>query len=160
MPTHYVGKENEILALDTLIKLTRATNSLAARLIQRGTMAGLTESQFGVLETIYHLGSLPQCEIGSKLLKSGGNITLVIDNLEKRGLVRREADKSDRRVSLIVLTAEGKELIQFIFPQHVRSITEEFAVLSSEEQKLLGQLLRKLGKQQVQPAFSPEINQQ
>ena len=159
MPTHYIGKEDEVLALDTLIKLTRATNSLAARLNQRGTTAGLTESQFGVLETIHHVGPLSQCEIGSKLLKSGGNITLVIDNLEKRGLVRREADRSDRRISRIVLTAAGEELIQSIFPQHVRSITEEFAVLSSEEQKQLGQLLRKLGKRQAQPVITPEIKQ-
>lgn len=153
MPTHYIGKENEVLALDTFIKLTRATNSLIARLNQQGSMGDLTESQFGVLETVWHLGPLSQCELAGKLLKSGGNITLVVDNLEKRELVRREADKTDRRISRIVLTPAGKDLIQTVFPQHVNTITKELAVLSSEEQRLLGSLLRKLGKREIQPAL-------
>jgi CDP-glucose 4,6-dehydratase len=41
---------------------------------------------------------MSQSEIGAKLLKSSGNVTLVVDNLEKRGLVRRERDSDDRRV--------------------------------------------------------------
>jgi MarR family 2-MHQ and catechol resistance regulon transcriptional repressor len=39
-----------------------------------------------------------QSDIGSKLLKSSGNITLVVDNLEKRSLVRRQRDDNDRRM--------------------------------------------------------------
>ncbi len=47
---------------------------------------GLTESQFGVLDSLFHLGPMKQKEIGKKILKSGGNITMVINNLEKRGI--------------------------------------------------------------------------
>jgi len=90
MPTHYRGTTEEVLALNTFIKLQRATNSLEARLAHRRTLIDITGTQFGVLETLYHLGPLCQGEISSKLLKSGGNITLVVDNLEKRGLVQRE----------------------------------------------------------------------
>ena len=52
MPTHYSGTPQETLALNTLIKLTRSVDSLASRLSQRGTLGELTESQFGVLETL------------------------------------------------------------------------------------------------------------
>lgn len=148
MPTHYAGSPEETLALDTWIKLTRAADSFGARLARRGTSGDLTPSQFGVLETLYHLGPLNQGEICGKLLKSGGNITLVIDHLEARGLVRRERDRADRRVVTVSLTEAGKALIQRIFPEHVRAIVEEMGVLTAEEQETLGRLCKKLGKRE------------
>lgn len=146
MPTHYVGKPREILALDTFIKLTRATDSLLSRLARRNTHPGLTASQFGVLEALYHLGPLCQSVLGEKLLKSGGNITMVIDNLEKSGLVQRVRSADDRRFITVSLTEKGRELIERIFPGHVQAITEEMSCLSSDEQRELGNLCRKLGK--------------
>ncbi len=146
MPTHYQGPPEEVRALDTFIKLTRATESLLARLSQRGTMGDLTVSQFGVLEALYHLGPMCQTALGNKLLKSSGNITMVIDNLEKRGLVRRVRDSEDRRFIKIVLTEAGKELIARLFPQHLAAIKEEMSVLTPEEQETLALLCRKLGK--------------
>ena len=110
-------------------------------------MDSLTETQFGVLEALRHLGSMAQCELAGKLLKSNGNITMVIDNLEKRGLVQRQADKNDRRISRIVLTVTGQQLIDEIFPMHAAAVAEEFSILSPEEQRELSRLLRKLGKQ-------------
>jgi MarR family 2-MHQ and catechol resistance regulon transcriptional repressor len=148
MPTHYKGTAQEVLALNTFIKLTRATDSLLTRLSRRETFGGLTPRQFGVLESLYHLGPMRQGEISAKLLKSGGNITLVVDNLEKRGLVQRERDENDRRVVVVSLTEAGQELIGRIFPNHVADIVEEMSVLSDEEQETLGRLCRKLGKQE------------
>jgi MarR family 2-MHQ and catechol resistance regulon transcriptional repressor len=147
MPTHYDGTPQEVRALNAFIKLTRATESLAARLYRRGTLGGLTTRQFGVLESLYHLGPLRQGEISAKLLKSGGNVTLVVDNLLKRGLVHRERDMDDRRVVVVSLTEMGRELIARIFPDHVAAIVKEMSILTSEEQKALGRLCRILGKQ-------------
>jgi MarR family 2-MHQ and catechol resistance regulon transcriptional repressor len=148
MPTHYKGPAEEVLALDTFIKLVRAAESLGARLQQCGTLEDLTGSQFGVLETLYHLGPLSAGELSTKLLKSGGNITLVIDNLEKHGLVQRERDPDDRRIIIVSLTPSGREVISHIFPRHVAAIVAEMNCLTSEEQKTLGRLCRKLGKQE------------
>ncbi|MEE8389840.1 MAG: MarR family winged helix-turn-helix transcriptional regulator [Anaerolineae bacterium] len=148
MPTHYKGTPREVLALNTFIKLTRATDSLLACLFRRETSGDLTPGQLGVLESLYHLGPMRQGVISAKLLKSGGNITLVVDNLEKRGLVRRERDGDDRRVVIVSLTGTGRELISRIFPNHVADIVEGMSVLSEEEQETLGRLCRKLGKQE------------
>ena len=147
MPTHYTGTDQEVLALNAFIKLSRAVESLITRLQRGGTMAKLTLSQFGVLESLYHLGPMSQSDIGIKLLKSSGNMTLVIDNLEKRGLVQRERDTDDRRVVVVSLTPAGQELIARIFPQHVAAIVEQMSVLTAEEQETLGYLCRVLGKQ-------------
>jgi len=146
MPTHYQGTSEEIRALDTWIKLTRAVDTFGARLTGHGTCRDVTVSQFGVLEALHHLGPLRQGEISAKLLRSGGNITLVVDNLEARGLVRRERDVNDRRVVTVALTEAGETLIAELFPQHARAIVEEMRVLTADEQETLGRLCRKLGK--------------
>jgi len=151
LPTHYQGTQKETRALDAYIKLTRAAESMNARLGQRGTHAGLTPSQFGVLETLLHLGPMCQTEISNRLLKSTGNITLVIDNLEKQDLVRRVRSEQDRRYITIHLTAQGQELIERIFPDHVAAIVEEMSILNPAEQETLGRLSRKLGKREVEP---------
>lgn len=146
MPTHYQGTSEEVLALDTFVKLTRAAESLLARLQRCGTQGDLTPSQFGVLESLYHLGPMSHSEIGAKLLKSSGNITLVIDNLERLGLVRRERGTDDRRLVTVSLTAQGRELIGSVFPGHVAAIVREMSALTADEQATLGHLCRKLGK--------------
>ena len=146
MPTHYHGTPDEIRALDTWIKLTRAVDSFGARLADTGTCAKVTITQFGVLEALHHLGPLRQGEISAKLLRSGGNITLVVDNLEDRGLVRHDLAVNNRRVVTVSLTEAGETLIAELFPQHVRAIVEEMRVLTADEQETLGRLCRKLGK--------------
>jgi MarR family 2-MHQ and catechol resistance regulon transcriptional repressor len=154
MPTHYKGSPKEVLALNTFIKLTRATDSVMARMFRRGTLEGITPTQFGVLETLHHLGPLCQGEISAKLLRSGGNITLVIDNLEKLGYVRRERDPEDRRLVRVSLTKEGEAFISRIFPAHAKVITEEMNTLSADEQKQLGVLCKKLGKRDCDSAHT------
>ena len=147
MPTHYRGDPKAVLALDTFIKFTRAANAFESRLYQNTVIEDLSPSQFGALETLYHLGPLCQGELSGKLLKSTGNITLVLDNLEKRGLVRRVRETQDRRMVKIYLTDEGEVLIRRVFPKMVEAIVNEFSVLTAEEQAQLGLVCRKLGKQ-------------
>lgn len=145
MPTKYHGTPTEERALNTFIKLTRATDSLLNRLAQRHTHVNLSSTQFAVLEALLHLGPMCQTEIGGKLLKTGGNITMVIDNLEKRSLVERRRDTGDRRRIQVSLTEQGRALIAELFPGHLAAIVEEFSLLTPEEQDTLSKLCRKLG---------------
>jgi len=145
MPTHYKGNAEQVRALNAFIKLARAADSLASRVSRSITDSGLTETQFGVLESLLHLGPLHQCALGKKLLRSGGNMTLVVDNLEKRGLVRREPNTKDRRFNTVHLTDAGRQLIARVFPGHVYEIVREMGVLTPAEQEELGRLCRKLG---------------
>jgi MarR family 2-MHQ and catechol resistance regulon transcriptional repressor len=146
LPTHYQGSEETRRALSAFINLQRASNSLALRLSPKLEAEDLTVSQFGVLETLLHLGPLCQRTIAEKLLRSGGNITLVLDNLEKHGWVRRERQKDDRRMIVIHLTPAGRKLISRVFPQHARAIANEMSALGPSEQEALQRLCRKLGR--------------
>jgi MarR family 2-MHQ and catechol resistance regulon transcriptional repressor len=145
MGTHYRGTQEEVTTLNTFIKLMRAADSLTSRLSPILSSAGLTPGQFGALEVLLHLGPLCQSELGKRLLRSGGNITMVVDNLERRGLVRRERGE-DRRFITLHLTREGRQLIQKIFPKHLDALLQEMRILTEAEQKELGRLCKKLGK--------------
>ncbi len=148
MGTKYKGTTIEIKSLNAFINLLRATNSLEARLSKNLDKFNLTTSQFGVLEALYHLGPMSQKEIGKKILKSGGNITKVVDNLEKKSLLIREKNQKDRRFYNIKLTQNGKALIEKIFPDHVKEIVTEFEILTDSELIELRKITRYLGKQQ------------
>src|SRR5881296_404225 len=140
MGTHYRGRAAEVRALDTYIKLTRATSSVGVRLSRGLAGAGLTPTQLGVLEALLHLGPLGQRVLGGKLLMSGGNVTTVLDNRERRG--------DDRRNVTVHLTPQGRRLIAGVFPAHVRAIVDAFSALTPAEQDTLGRLARKLGLSQ------------
>ena len=146
MATRYRVEIKEVASLDVYIKLMRASTSVLNQVVPRLQKAGLTFSQFGVLEALYHLGPLCQKELGDKLLQSGGNITMVVNNLERQGLVVRLRDEIDKRYMVVHLTWRGTQRIQELFPLHLQDLVNAFEVLSSEELETLNDLLRKVGK--------------
>lgn len=146
MPSHYEGTETERAALDLMIKLARGGEAFLGRLHGPVQEAGLTTSQFGVLETLWHLGPLRPSEIAEKHLRSRNNLTVVIDHLERDGLIERVRCPKDRRAHHVHLTPAGRARIEAVFPSFVAGLVREASVLTPQEQATLGDLLRKLGK--------------
>lgn len=132
-------------ALNAYIKLMRAAESMTAKMDRRLKARGLTMSQFGVLEALFHLGPMCQRELGRKLLKSNGNITTVVENLERRELIHRVRGEEDRRFITVHLTTRGATMIERLFPEHLASIVDEMQALSSTDQEALGELCKRLG---------------
>lgn len=147
MGTKYQGNKKEINALNSYIKLIRSAETLTSKINLELNNFNLTESQFGVLDALLHLGPLKQKELAKKILKSGGNITMVIDNLEKDGFVLRKRGEKDKRHFMIYLTTKGKKKIQFVFPHLLNKITKHFEILNGGEQKELQQLCKITGLQ-------------
>jgi MarR family 2-MHQ and catechol resistance regulon transcriptional repressor len=145
MGSHYQGSPKEIRALDAYIKLSRSSEAVESQINAHLKDYALTTSQFGVLEALYHLGPMQTGQLGDKILKSSGNMTLVIDNLVKRDLVHRHRLEDDRRCVEISLTEEGRELIEIILPAHVQRVVTAFGALTPAEQAELAALCRKLG---------------
>src|SRR5260370_12808409 len=142
MPTHYRGTAQERAALDAYIKLMRAADSVTARLDPLMRADDLTVGRVGRREALVHRGPLCQRDLGRKLLRSGGNITVVVGNLARRGLVRRHRGPQDRRFVTVTLTDKGRRLIGGIFPRHLRHVVRELEALSPPEQAELGRLFR------------------
>src|SRR5712671_3681976 len=107
--------------------------------------AGLGDSDFRVLEVLLHKGPLPVNTIGPKVWLTPGSISVAVDRLEKKALVRRKST-DDRRVRLVELTAKGRALIIKTFREHASAMEEAAGVLSKEERRMLLRLLKKLGK--------------
>lgn len=147
MATHYDGTADERRALDAYIKLMRSTVAVNARLMpQLQAEYGVTPTQLGVLEALAHLGPMPHCALAGKLLVSASNLTTVLDNLERDGLVRRDRDPRDRRVSMTSLTPAGEARLASFFPQHVQRLVDALSGLEEAEQVELARLCRKLGR--------------
>lgn len=144
MGTRYRGTNEEINALNAFIKLQRAAESVSTR-VHAVLPAGLTVTQFGVLEALHHIGPLCQGELAEKLLRSGGNLTLVVDNLEKAGHVVRERDPADRRFVVVKLTDRGEAFIASLLPKVIGNVSREMNRLSSTELLDLGRLCKKVG---------------
>ena len=151
MATKYEGTGQETRALDAFIKLVRAAGSVSSRVETHFAGIGLTVSQFGVLEALHHLGPLYQKDLAKKILKSTGNITMVVDNLEERGLVERVRDDADRRHYSVRITGKGSRMIRAFFPGHVKRIVKEMNILSAAEQDELARLCKMVGLRGRQP---------
>ncbi len=133
-------------ALSLWVKLARAANTMSTLTVRDIAGYGLTESQFGVIEALGHLGPMKVGELCAKNLSSGGNMTVVVDNLVKERLVERTHPPEDRRAYVVKLTEKGAKLFQDIFVRHANFITELVdSSLSEGEILKLSELLKKLG---------------
>lgn len=133
------------LALKTWVKLARASSTFQKKSMENIRSFGLTQPQFAVIEALGHLGPMKIGKLCDKMLVSGGNMTLVLDNLEKNSLIERIHSKEDRRAILVQLTKGGEKLFKEIFSKHAKFIHSLMGVLSKDEQVQLGTLLKKLG---------------
>lgn len=109
------------------------------------SQSGLGNSDFRVLEVLLHKGPLPVNTIGPKVWLTPGSISVAVDRLEKKALVKRK-NTDDRRVRLVELTTKGLALITKISREHAAAMELAAAVLSKEERVMLVRLLKKLGK--------------
>lgn len=132
-------------ALDLYIALSRASQWVLAHADRDIRKHGLNRTEFGVLELLYHKGPQPLQQIGSKVLMSSGNITYVVDKLEKKGYARRRVSTEDRRLIYAEVTETGAAFIEQVFPQHATVIEAAVAGLDRQEQKQAIELLKKLG---------------
>ena len=103
----------------------------------------LTMPQLDILVCLGRVEGLTLGEIGERLMVTGGNITGVMDRLEKNGYVYRDRDQGDRRIIRAKLTPKGFLLQKDILPVFQNKWQEIVGILSPAEQRQLSQLLKK-----------------
>jgi MarR family 2-MHQ and catechol resistance regulon transcriptional repressor len=135
----------ERTALKLWVVLSRAHAAITDRASAHIAQYGMTLAEFGVIEALYHKGPLLLGEVQRKLLVSSGGVTYLVDRLERRGFVRRDACLEDRRARYAVLTDEGTAFVARVFAEHATAIHEAMAGLDRDEQIVATGLLRKLG---------------
>ena len=132
-------------ALKLWVVLSRAQAAVSAHVSADVARHGLTLTEFGILEALYHRGAMLLGEVQRRILVSSGGITFLVDRLVAKGLVGRQACPSDRRARYAALTALGEALMQRIFPAHAATIERVVGALDPEEQGMVAVLLKRLG---------------
>lgn len=139
-------EKGEATALKVWVVLARAYLAISRHVDADVARHGLTTSEFGILEALYHKGPLLLGDLQKKVLVTSGGMTYLVDRLAQKGLLTRESFPGDKRARYAVLTPEGSALIRRIFPAHAKRLARVLDALSSKEQKRLAELLRTLGK--------------
>lgn len=139
------GEENNI-NLKLVIAIRRSLKPEESHLSALLSESGLTYPQFGVLESLYHVGPMNINQIIDKTLSTSGNMTVVIRNLVNQGLITKDKDPEDGRSFIISITKKGYDLIDSIFPSHLEGLRNVFSSLDEEEKKELLLLMKKLNR--------------
>ena len=140
--TDDLSKET-LLDLKTMIVFHKAERTIRAIEAQIFKKHDLTPTQFSVLETLYSKGELRIQDLIDRILATSGNMTVVIKNMVRDGLISRTSDPNDRRSYLIELSQKGQDLIEEIFPQHILCVKEALGILSDEDKETLISILKK-----------------
>ncbi|GJG86648.1 MarR family transcriptional regulator [Gemmatimonadetes bacterium T265] len=146
-------------ALKLWVVLSRAHAAIEARAAADIARHGLTLAEFGVLEALYHKGRMLLGEVQRSLLVSSGGVTYLVDRLEKRGWVRREACPDDRRARYAALTAAGEAFVRAAFPVHAAAVAEAMQGLTRDEQLAATALVRRLGRGAARPGVDPGVGE-
>ncbi len=106
----------------------------------------LNITEFSVLESLYQRGKQTIQQIGQSILISSGSMTYVIDKLEKKGLLKRNACPNDRRAIHVTLTDDGEDLMAKMMPEHEELVDYMFGSLNDDETERIVKLLNKVSK--------------
>ncbi len=145
MSSRYHGTPEQLGALNAYIKLMRATRAVRWKLGRHLESYGLTLTQLGVLDCLYHLGTMAERELRPRLFELGLKVDELLDQLERRALIRRERAASERRTTLVYLTEPGREMVEEVLERHVSQVVKCFEVFSRDERETFEELCRRLG---------------
>ncbi|MFD6451170.1 MarR family winged helix-turn-helix transcriptional regulator [Nocardia sp. NPDC060220] len=139
--------ELELEAMAVFGRLGRLMNIAMARIENVFAAHGLQRGEFDVLAALRRSGSpfeLNPSVLADTLMLSRAGMTGRIDRLEAAGLVRRIADREDRRAVRVALTEEGRALVDTVVVAHTENETAMLSVLTSADRAALDRISRTL----------------
>jgi MarR family 2-MHQ and catechol resistance regulon transcriptional repressor len=132
--------------LQLIIAIGRSLQALEQHVRPHLAEAGLSMTEFAVLEVLYHKGPLRLGEVSDRILVTSASTTYVVKKLEERGLIRRRPSDEDSRVVYGELTNKGRALIAEVFPEHVERLQKGTAGLTVAQKRDAARLLRTLSR--------------
>ena len=139
-------KETSFREVMLWVRLAMTFNVLYHEIKTELSKEKMTVPQLDIISCLDRSKGLPLSELAERLLVTGGNITGIIDRLERDGYVYRERDKKDRRIVRALLTEKGFDLYKSFLPRYKEVMRKINSVLTTEERHQLQRLLKKLGQ--------------
>lgn len=133
-------------SVELLVNLIYTSDVLQTTLARSVKERGLSLAAFNVLMILSRCEGRgrPMHELGEVLLVSRANVTGLVDCLERKNLVERCADASDRRVRLVCITEAGRKLLETTAPEHYAKVSKLLKEVKNSEKAALNALLTKL----------------
>ncbi|MGP2492488.1 MarR family winged helix-turn-helix transcriptional regulator [Mesorhizobium sp. PUT5] len=126
------------------VAVARACHVLERTLTARLGPLDLKPAQLDVLMNLYRHPGLSQHDLARRLLVGRSNITMLLPQLESRGLLRREGDEKDRRVLRLTLTDAGVALLMEALKVHMELIELAMSQSTPEQCDMIGEQMRKI----------------
>lgn len=128
--------------------LSHKIGEYETQILEQSELASLSGRQLFYLDEIFHLQNPNLTKLAEKMKVSKPSVTLIIDKLVKRGLVKRVRSQEDRRSYNLYLTAKGKKLAKLHDGIHDRFALMMESILSAVEKdeliKILGKVVEEL----------------
>lgn len=132
------------IAVSTWLRLLKI-KALFEREVRRALGDHLTLAQFDVLNQLARRPSgFTGVELTRQLLVTAGNLTGIVDRLEREGLVRRVPHPADRRAIRLTLTRRGRRVVRVTQPVHHRAIARLMGMVPQRDVRRLRALLGRL----------------
>ena len=128
------------------------TRAFSARIAVHGVGMGI----FQFLRILWEEDGLTQVELADRARMRGPSAAGALHELERRGFVRRTADRHDRRKVRVLLTAEGRKLYDLVMPDIAVTNEIMLAGFSAAEQKTLKRMLHRMRRNLVPAKPAPE----
>ena len=128
------------------ISLIRAEKAVLTALTKGLQPLDLKIAQLDVLMNLYRHPGMSQHELARRLLVGRSNITMLLPQLEKRGVLRREGDAKDKRVLRLFLTADGEALLMKALKVYSGLIARVMAQSTPAECDAMGDQMRRISE--------------
>lgn len=140
----------------TLRKLARSYQTFECFAAHDIRHYNVTPAQFDILATLGNTQGMTPKQLSEKTLITKGTLTGVVDRLVNKQLVERQPSAADRRSVLVVLTQQGQQLFDTIFPAHVRTLQQAFSHFKAADYQTINQALDQLQSVFEQPPYSSQ----
>jgi len=128
------------------VAVARACHSVERALTVALQPLDLKPAQLDVLMNLYRHPGMSQHDLARKLLVGRSNITMLLPQLERRALVRRESDEKDRRVLRLYLSQSGEALLMRALEVHMALIEKVMATSSSADCDFVAEHMRRISE--------------
>ncbi len=128
------------------VAVARACHAVERAVASALVPFGLKPAQLDVLMNLYRHPGMSQHDLARKLLVGRSNITMLLPQMEARNLLRREADRKDKRVMRLALTDEGEALLMKALKVHTALIEKAMSQSSPAECDLIGEQMRRVAE--------------
>ena len=126
-------------------RLAFTFNLIYQSVVEEFKKENITIPQFEIIACLNRKNGLTLSEIADRLLVTSGNITGIVDRLEREEIVFREREVKDRRVIRAKLTPKGAKIYKKIIPIYKKKVSEILQILTKDEMRSLQHFLKKIG---------------